>query len=99
MASYGIPSAGKTLSASVNSDTIKLALGQTAEASSTDVYGLAGNDVISYAALGATETASANGGVTLTLVTGVSGASADVFCNHVLWCTCGAIDLRLLCIH
>ena len=54
MASYGIPSAGKTLSASVNSDTIKLAIGQTAEASSTNVYGLAGNDVISFAALGAT---------------------------------------------
>ena len=78
MASYGIPSAGKTLTASVNSDTIKLALGQTAEASSTNVYGLAGNDVISFAAIGQKHTASANAATTVTLaaIGGASGAAA-----------------------
>lgn len=78
MASYGIPSAGKTLTASVNSDTIKLALGQTAEQSSTNVYGLAGNDVISFAAIGQTRTASANAATTVTLnaIGGASGAAA-----------------------
>lgn len=67
MASYGTPSAGKTLSASSTSDTIKLAYGQTAEQSSTNIYGLAGNDVISLAAVAESAKGSANALATVTL--------------------------------
>ena len=87
MASYGIPSAGKTLTASVNSDTIKLSLGQTAEQSSTNVYGLAGNDVISFAALGDTVTGSAQAATTVTVdfhATGGATASASTIISGAI---------------
>ena len=79
MASYGIPSAGKTLTATVASDTIKLAYGQTAEQSSTNVYGLAGNDVISLAAVAESAKGSAAGTTTITLdAANLSGATGGI---------------------
>ena len=79
MASNGIPSAGKTLTATVASDTIKLAYGQTAEQSSTNVYGLAGNDVISLAAVAESAKGSAAGTTTITLdAANLSGATGGI---------------------
>lgn len=78
MASYGIPSAGATLSATENADTIAVAFNQTAEASAIATYGLGGADVISFAAIGESVIGSSNaaGTVTIPLQTGDGGSGA-----------------------
>lgn len=90
MASFGIPSASKSLTATDAADVITLAAGQSAAISASTIVALDGGDLISFAALGETVTGSSNSNGTVTIpvnsgsITSPDTASASLIISGAL---------------